>query len=52
MVRAEVIRKRLNKLEEYLVILFKLQRYNREDLCQMRNIMEVQSGFCNWRLSQ
>jgi len=31
MVRAEVIRKRLNKLEEYLVILFKLQRYNREE---------------------
>ncbi len=31
MIRAEVIRKRLNKLDEYLAILRTLQRYNWED---------------------
>ena len=31
MVNQEVIRKRLNKIDEYLVILYKLQRYSFED---------------------
>jgi hypothetical protein len=31
MVRAEVIRKRLNKLDEYLSILRRLQRYTFEE---------------------
>jgi uncharacterized protein YutE (UPF0331/DUF86 family) len=31
MVRAELIRKRINKLEEYLVVLYRLQRYSREE---------------------
>jgi uncharacterized protein YutE (UPF0331/DUF86 family) len=31
MVRPEVLRKRLNKLDEYLAILHQLQRYNRDE---------------------
>jgi len=31
MVRSEIIRKRLNKLDEYISILYKLQRYSFEE---------------------
>ena len=34
MVRSEVIRKRLNKLDEYLSILYKLQRYRKDEFLE------------------
>jgi hypothetical protein len=52
MVRAEIIRKRLNKLDEYLSILHELQRYRFEEFIADPDTTEVLNDFYIWQLKR
>jgi preprotein translocase subunit Sss1 len=50
MVRPEILRKRLNKLDEYLAILRKLRRYERDEFLSNAEIYGsavLSLGYCN-----